>query len=64
VDLGQETIDISPDSRPDRDRHFSFRKHDSINRAWAFLIAAFIMYIPANPELMMRTTSFRNAKAK
>jgi len=34
-----------------------YRKHDSINRAWAFLIAAFVMYIPANTEPMMRTTS-------
>ena len=34
-----------------------YRKHNSINRAWAFLIAAMIMYIPANTEPMMRTTS-------
>jgi paraquat-inducible protein A len=34
-----------------------YRKHDSINRSWAFLIAAFVMYIPANTEPMMRTTS-------
>lgn len=34
-----------------------FRKHDSINRAWAFLISAFIMYIPANTEAIMRTVS-------
>jgi paraquat-inducible protein A len=31
------------------------RKHDSINRAWAFLISAFIMYIPANTEAIMIT---------
>ena len=40
-----------------------YRKHDSINRAWAFLIAAFIMYIPANTEPMMRTTSLGNTSA-
>jgi len=40
-----------------------YRKHDSINRAWAFLIAAFIMYIPANTEPMMRTTSLGNVSA-
>ena len=36
------------------------RKHNSIKRAWAFLIAAFVMYIPANTEPMMRTTSLGN----
>jgi paraquat-inducible protein A len=40
-----------------------YRKHDSINRAWAFLIAAFIMYIPANTEPMMRTTSLGNTSS-
>ena len=40
-----------------------YRKHDSINRAWAFLIAAFVMYIPANTEPMMRTTSLGNTSA-
>ena len=37
-----------------------YRKPDSINRAWAFLIAAFVMYIPANTEPMMRTISLGN----
>jgi paraquat-inducible protein A len=40
-----------------------YRKHDSINRAWAFLIAAFVMYFPANTEPMMRTTSLGNVSA-
>ena len=40
-----------------------YRKHDSINRAWAFLIAAFVMYIPANTEPMMRTTSLGSTSA-
>lgn len=37
-----------------------FRKPNSIKRSWAFLIAAFIMYIPANTERMMLTTSLGN----
>ena len=40
-----------------------YRKHDSINRSWAFLIAAFIMYIPANTEPMMQTTSLGNTSS-
>ena len=40
-----------------------YRKHDSINRAWAYLIAAFIMYIPANTEPMMVTTSLGNSSS-
>ncbi|HED34496.1 MAG TPA: paraquat-inducible membrane protein A [Gammaproteobacteria bacterium] len=35
-----------------------YRKHDSINRAWAFLVSAFIMYIPANTEAIMYTIAF------
>ena len=35
-----------------------YRKHNSIARAWALLISAFIMYIPANTEPMMYTESF------
>lgn len=34
-----------------------YRKHNSINRAWAFLISAFIMYIPANTEAIMITSA-------
>ncbi|NOR20633.1 MAG: paraquat-inducible membrane protein A [Xanthomonadales bacterium] len=48
-------------SRCGADVHY--RKHDSIKRAWAFLIAAFVMYIPANTEPMMRTTSLGNVSA-
>ncbi|MGI9319666.1 MAG: paraquat-inducible protein A [bacterium] len=40
-----------------------YRKHDSVRRAWAFLIAAFIMYIPANTEPMMRTTALGTESA-
>jgi len=34
-----------------------YRKKNSISRAWAFLLASLIMYIPANTEPMMRTIS-------
>lgn len=34
-----------------------YRKHDSINRAWAFLLSAFVMYIPANTEAIMHTVA-------
>lgn len=40
-----------------------YRKHDSINRAWALLISAFIMYIPANTEPIMRTVSLGQESA-
>jgi paraquat-inducible protein A len=33
------------------------RKHDSIRRTWALLLAAFILYIPANVLPIMRTVS-------
>jgi paraquat-inducible protein A len=39
-----------------------YRKQNSISRAWAFLIAAFVMYIPANSEPMMRTTALGNTE--
>jgi paraquat-inducible protein A len=34
-----------------------FRKPNSVARSWAFLIAAYIMYIPANVLPMMQTSS-------
>jgi len=34
-----------------------YRKHDSINRAWAFLLSALIMYIPANTQAIMHTVA-------
>ncbi len=34
-----------------------YRKHNSIARVWALLISAFVMYIPANTEPIMYTTS-------
>ena len=40
-----------------------YRKHNSINRAWALLISAFIMYIPANTEAIMVTGSLGQESA-
>lgn len=37
--------------------HLHFRKPDSIQRAWAFLIAAYILYVPANVLPIMETGS-------
>jgi paraquat-inducible protein A len=34
-----------------------YRKNNAISRAWALLISAFIMYIPANTEPIMRSIS-------
>jgi len=51
VSLGDETHAQCP--RCYSDVHY--RKHNSISRAWAFLISAFIMYIPANTEAIMIT---------
>ncbi|MFV2059832.1 MAG: paraquat-inducible protein A [Gammaproteobacteria bacterium] len=38
--------------------HIHYRKKNSIARTWALLISAFILYIPANTEPIMITTSF------
>jgi paraquat-inducible protein A len=38
------------------------RKPDSIARTWAFLIAAYILYVPANVLPMMRTGSLFGAQ--
>ena len=37
--------------------HVRFRHHGSIGQSWAFLIAAMILYIPANTLPMMLTSS-------
>jgi paraquat-inducible protein A len=39
------------------------RKPDSVARTWAFLIAAYILYVPANVLPMMRTGSMFGAQA-
>lgn len=43
---------------PRCDSALHFRKPDSINRTWALLITAIILYIPANTEPVMRTQYF------
>lgn len=59
--VDMQSLDVAKCPRCDSVVHF--RKHNSINRSWAFLISAFIMYIPANTEPMMRTTSLGNESA-
>jgi paraquat-inducible protein A len=39
-----------------------FRKPDSISRSWAFLAAAYCLYIPANVLPIMETSSFLGAQ--
>jgi paraquat-inducible protein A len=39
-----------------------FRKPDSVSRTWAFLIAAVILYIPANVLPVMKTSSIFGAQ--
>ena len=43
--------------------HIHYRKHDSVNRAWAFLVSAFIMYIPANTQPIMLTDSLGHSSS-
>lgn len=40
-----------------------FRKPDSIARTWAFLIASYILFIPANVLPIMHTSSFFGAQS-
>ena len=42
--------------------HLRFRKPHSISRTWAFLIAAYILYIPANILPIMDTNSLLDAQ--
>ena len=53
VELHDRTSAICP--RCDSKVHY--RKRGSVTRAWAFLVSAFVMYIPANTEPMMHTAS-------
>jgi paraquat-inducible protein A len=43
--------------------HLHFRKPDSITRTWAFLIAAMVLYIPANVLPVMDTSSLFGAQS-
>ena len=41
----------------------AFRKHDSVNRTWAYLIAAAICYIPANLLPVLTSTTAAGAES-
>ena len=43
--------------------HLHMRKPDSIARAWAFLLAGYILYIPANVMPIMHTSSLFGAQS-
>ena len=43
--------------------HLHFRKPNSVSRTWALLIAAMILYIPANVLPMMKTSSLFGAQS-
>ena len=43
--------------------HLHLRKPDSVGRTWAFLIAAYILYVPANVMPIMYTSSLFGAQA-
>jgi len=43
--------------------HLHMRKPDSIARAWAFLIAGYILYVPANVMPIMHTSSLFGAQS-
>jgi paraquat-inducible protein A len=46
---------------PRCDEELAFRKHDSIQRTWAFLIGAAVCYIPANVLPVLTTTTASGA---
>jgi paraquat-inducible protein A len=48
---------------PRCDEELEFRKHDSVNRTWAYLIAAAICYIPANLLPVLTTTTAAGAES-
>lgn len=43
--------------------HVHFRKPDSVARTWAYLLAGYIFYIPANMMPIMHTSSLFGAQA-
>lgn len=48
---------------PRCDEELVFRKHDSMQRTWAFLIAAAICYVPANVLPVLTTTTPAGAES-
>jgi paraquat-inducible protein A len=55
--------DLSHSRCPRCDEHLYSRKPDSIKRSWAYLIAATILYIPANLLPIMLTTKMYNTES-
>jgi paraquat-inducible protein A len=47
---------------PRCEAHLHMRKPDSIRRSWAFLVAAYILYLPANLLPIMNTSSLFGAQ--
>jgi paraquat-inducible protein A len=60
--LSKAAPHVHAQSCPRCGAHLHFRKPDSIARAWAFLIAAAILYIPANVMPVMVTGSLFGAQ--
>lgn len=51
-------VSDGPETRcPRCEEELSFRKHDSFQRTWAYLIAAAVCYIPANVLPVLTTTT-------
>jgi paraquat-inducible protein A len=48
---------------PRCDEELTFRKHDSFQRTWAFLIAAAVCYVPANVLPVLTTTTAAGAES-
>jgi paraquat-inducible protein A len=48
---------------PRCDEELSFRKHDSVQRTWAYVIAAAICYVPANLLPVLTTTTATGAES-
>ena len=46
---------------PRCDEELTFRKHDSFQRTWAYLIAAAVCYVPANVLPVLTTTTATGA---
>ncbi len=60
VSKGATVASVSHCPRCSTELHF--RKPNSVSRSWALLIAAYIMYIPANLLPMMETKSLLSAR--
>lgn len=61
--LSRPLADDDESRCPRCDEELSFRKHDSIQRTWAFLIAAAVCYVPANVLPVLTTTTPAGAES-